>query len=119
MQSRQTQRNMLFIASPTVIMARTAPPFRRCSWGKLAVHKWIIEMTNPYESPTAADTHTYDPPVPEHEMARRFTRFAAALIDGFLTMAIVLPIQLYTGFTERALNRSNRSWSHLSAWPLI
>ena len=62
-------------------------------------------MTNPHESPTAADTHTYEPPVPEHEMASRFTRFAAALIDGFLMMAIVLPIQLYTGFKEWALNQ--------------
>lgn len=62
-------------------------------------------MTNPYESPTADDTHTYDPAAPEHEMARRFTRFGAAFVDGILMMALVLPIQFFSGFTQRAMNQ--------------
>jgi hypothetical protein len=33
-------------------------------------------------------------------------RFAAALVDGFLVMGIMLPIQLITGYLERAGNQS-------------
>lgn len=60
---------------------------------------------NPYVAPstvTEAEVIT-DPSV--EELAGRFTRFAAAMVDGFLLMAIVIPIQYATGFFQRSLSQ--------------
>jgi len=35
------------------------------------------------------------------EQARRFTRFAAAMVDGFLMMGITMPVMFATGFIAR------------------
>ncbi len=55
---------------------------------------------NPYQSPVA-EPQVIGPDTTD-ALAGRFTRFASALVDGFLVMAVVFPIQLLTGFTERA-----------------
>lgn len=38
----------------------------------------------------------------EEQLAGRFTRFAAVMIDGILLAGILLPIQYYSGFLDRA-----------------
>lgn len=52
---------------------------------------------NPYAAPTTSDTG----PVDGGELAGRFTRFAAALVDGLLLIVILGPIQYFTGFFQR------------------
>ena len=56
---------------------------------------------NPYAPPST--TGGIDvPAVPEHdELARRFTRFASAMVDGILMMAITMPVMFATGFVAR------------------
>lgn len=59
---------------------------------------------NPY-APPSDRTAAEDSDAPGQDVpARRFTRLAAAIVDGFLMMAVVIPIQLATGYTQRALN---------------
>lgn len=57
--------------------------------------------TNPFEAPA------YNPDVASEStdgevLAGRFTRFAAAMVDGLIMMAISLPIQFGTGYIQRA-----------------
>lgn len=40
------------------------------------------------------------------ELAGRFTRFAAAMVDGIIIMAFILPVQYYSGFLQRAQTQS-------------
>lgn len=57
---------------------------------------------NPYASPVHVDdpvatsTNVIDSP------AGRFTRFAAAMVDGILMLGILMPIQFATGYIARA-----------------
>lgn len=55
---------------------------------------------NPY-APTTSTTR--DPFVGPEELADRGTRLLAAIVDGFLMMACIIPIQFLSGFTERAM----------------
>lgn len=54
---------------------------------------------NPYRTPMHRSSSSSSGPT--HELARRFTRFSAALVDGLLALLIILPVQLQTNFFER------------------
>ena len=63
------------------------------------------DPNNPYApSGSAAGQDPYAINVAEagDELAGRGTRFAAAFLDGLLAIAIIIPIQIFSGFTERA-----------------
>ena len=61
---------------------------------------------NPYTPPKTVASNPsewFEEPDPIGPyLAGRFTRFSAALVDGLLILAILLPIQFLTGFIERA-----------------
>lgn len=57
---------------------------------------------NPYAAPTSSDSDARAAATGD-ELAGRFARFAAALVDGLLLIAIVGPVQYFTGFFERAM----------------
>ena len=57
---------------------------------------------NPYAAPTATDDAASLTDSRGDELARRFTRLAAAMVDGLLVMAITLPVGIATGFDVRA-----------------
>ena len=63
-------------------------------------------MTDPFENPYASPTTYPHSDIASEstrdELAGRFTRFAAAMVDGILLMVIVMPIQFLTGFMARA-----------------
>lgn len=57
---------------------------------------------NPYASPSTTGGE-YDFSASENdELARRFTRFAAALVDGILILMVTGPVMLATGYYVRA-----------------
>ncbi len=51
---------------------------------------------------------------PGDVLAGRFTRFAAAMVDGLLLMAILLPIQFVTGYTRRVAVQQVGTMEHLA-----
>ena len=55
-----------------------------------------MESTNPY-APIATGPTVPSPSTPS-ELAGRFTRFAATMIDGFLMLIVLVPIQLASGY---------------------
>lgn len=58
---------------------------------------------NPYKPPSAASGDSPGEPAPGAPDASRWTRLAAALVDGFINLALVLPLQYAAGvFDERA-----------------
>ena len=57
---------------------------------------------NPYAAPTATDDVASLTDSRGDELAGRFTRLAAAMVDGLLVMAITLPVGIATGFDVRA-----------------
>ena len=57
---------------------------------------------NPYAAPTATDDVASLTDSRGDELAGRFTRLAAAMVDGLLVMAITLPVGIATGFYVRA-----------------
>lgn len=59
--------------------------------------------TNPYESPLTSANAEFTSPPSGGALAGRFTRFAAAMADGFLLLAILMPIQFATGYFARAM----------------
>lgn len=64
---------------------------------------------NPYASPETSgqidaplgSEHDRVAGSAHHQLAGRWTRFAAALVDGLLLMAITMPVTLLTGFAAR------------------
>ena len=60
---------------------------------------------NPYAAPTATDDVASLTDSRGDELAGRFTRLAAAMVDGLLVMAITLPVGIATGFDVRALTK--------------
>lgn len=57
--------------------------------------------TNPYAPPTSTTSFDVAANPANDELARRFTRFASALVDGFLVMAVLGPLAFATGFFAR------------------
>ncbi|MEO1526535.1 MAG: RDD family protein [Planctomycetota bacterium] len=56
---------------------------------------------NPYAPPTSpAGMDPFSEPN-SPVLAGRFTRFAAAVVDGLIVMVVVLPVQFLTGFQQR------------------
>lgn len=59
---------------------------------------------NPYAAPT--EVIQTDPYVQQagarEQLAGRFTRFAAAMVDGILVMLFIIPVQYLTGFLQQA-----------------
>lgn len=59
---------------------------------------------NPYRAPES--THAPSPIVEsESNLADRGTRFVAKLLDGFIGMAITMPLMLLTGYWGRAMEQ--------------
>ncbi|MEM9410648.1 MAG: RDD family protein [Planctomycetota bacterium] len=58
---------------------------------------------NPYQSPNTQETANRPDFGGTSQLAGRFTRFAAVMVDGFLMAAVLVPIQFLTGFFERAM----------------
>jgi len=56
---------------------------------------------NPYASPLTSSGTDALPVSENDELARKFTRFAAAMVDGILMMAITMPVMFATGFFAR------------------
>ena len=57
---------------------------------------------NPYAAPASTDDAASLTDSRGDELAGRFTRLAAAMVDGLLVMAITLPVGIATGFDVRA-----------------
>jgi uncharacterized RDD family membrane protein YckC len=57
---------------------------------------------NPYAAPASTDDAAHLTDSGGDELAGRFTRLAAAMVDGLLVMAITLPVGIATGFYVRA-----------------
>ena len=57
---------------------------------------------NPYAAPASTDDAASLTDSGGDELAGRFTRLAAAMVDGLLVMAITLPVGIATGFNVRA-----------------
>ena len=57
---------------------------------------------NPY-APPQADSPWAAPDADHHELATRSARLGAAMIDGLIMMAILLPIMYITGYWDRAM----------------
>lgn len=58
---------------------------------------------NPYAAPSETSYVSDIPSVKrKHELARRFTRFASAFIDGLILMAVLVPVMFTTGYMDRA-----------------
>ena len=62
--------------------------------------------TNPYAPAAEAGYIQVDSGSVESNPAGRFTRFAAALADGLILMAVILPFQLSTGYFVRLRSQS-------------
>ena len=60
-------------------------------------------VSNPYAAPSAPASPDPFPTASGPILAGRFTRFAAAIVDGLIVMAIVVPVQIMTGFTGRVM----------------
>jgi len=74
--------------------------------------------TNPYQPPATQEGLELAAEPGGTELAGRFTRFAAALVDGVLMMAVLLPVQLATGFLNRAATQDIR-WPEQLAISLL
>ena len=57
---------------------------------------------NPYAPPATSGSIAFSADSTNDELAGRFTRFAAALVDGLLMMAIIGPVMFATGYFQRA-----------------
>ena len=57
---------------------------------------------NPYSAPQSTETRNPQISRGNPELARKFTRFAAAMVDGILMAGVLMPIQFMTGYIERA-----------------
>ncbi len=62
--------------------------------------------TNPYAPPMEIGPIHVDSETFESNLAGRFTRLVATLVDGLLQIAITLPIQFATGYFARAQTQS-------------
>lgn len=56
---------------------------------------------NPFAPPTSNEGFGTTTATPNDELARRFTRFASALVDGFIAMALTIPVAMATGYYAR------------------
>lgn len=52
---------------------------------------------NPYASPTSLEPAIDS----EEQLAGRFTRFAAAFVDGLLIGGVLIPVQIFSGYLQR------------------
>ena len=57
--------------------------------------------TNPYTPPSTISEPQFSGDSTDEPLAGRFTRFAAAMVDGILILIIVLAVQFLTGFVQR------------------
>ncbi|HWU53493.1 MAG TPA: RDD family protein [Tahibacter sp.] len=82
-----------------------------------------MQEHNPYASPTAAVAETVGQSAAPGELAGRGVRLGAALIDAVLLLAILTPLQWFSGFLPDLIDARQHGerlpWSTMVLWATI
>lgn len=82
-----------------------------------------MQEHNPYASPTAAVAETDGQSAAPGELAGRGVRLGAALIDAVLLLAILTPLQWFSGFLPDLIDARQHGerlpWSTMALWATI